>query len=95
MLGQMLWFCVIQTEEHFPWEIESTVRDVNSQLANPPLGIHTHNDGELGVAKHALCSKRQSVLIGSGYYKWIWRECGNADLCSIIPNLKLKLGYRA
>ena len=76
-----------------PWEIESTVRDVNAQLQNPPLGIHTHNDGELGVA-NTLYAVREGVNQVQGTINGYGERCGNANLCSIIPNLKLKLGIK-
>ncbi|MBF0494258.1 MAG: citramalate synthase, partial [Candidatus Omnitrophica bacterium] len=57
-----------------------------------PLGIHTHNDGEMAVANsvaavQAGCSQVQGTINGYG------ERCGNANLVSIIPALKLKLGY--
>ncbi len=77
-----------------PWEVECTVRDVNLKLGNPSLGIHTHNDGELGVANTLYAviggaSQVQGTMNGYG------ERCGNANLCSIIPNLKLKLGINS
>jgi len=74
-----------------PWEVESTIRDVNLKLGNPPLGIHTHNDGEVGVA-NTLYAVRLGVNQVQGTINGYGERCGNANLCSIIPNLKLKLG---
>ncbi len=56
------------------------------------LGIHCHNDAELAVANtlaavEAGASHVQGCLNGYG------ERCGNANLCSIIANLELKLGY--
>jgi 2-isopropylmalate synthase len=77
-----------------PWEVESTVRDVNLKLGNPSLGIHSHNDGELGVANTLY-----AVIGGAGQVQGTMNgygeRCGNANLCSIIPNLKLKLGINS
>jgi len=61
------------------------------QRVNVPLGIHTHNDNGLAVANSIAacecgCQQVQGTINGYG------ERCGNADLCSIIPNLKLKLG---
>lgn len=55
------------------------------------LGIHTHNDNALAVANSlaavsAGCSQVQGTINGYG------ERCGNADLCAIIANLKLKMG---
>jgi 2-isopropylmalate synthase len=74
-----------------PWEIESTIANVISKLGNPPLGIHTHNDGELGVA-NTLYAVRLGVGQVQGTMNGYGERCGNANLCSIIPNLKIKLG---
>jgi len=57
-----------------------------------PLGIHAHNDGECAVANslaavQAGCTQVQGTINGYG------ERCGNANLCSIIPDLQLKLGY--
>ncbi|MCI0455024.1 MAG: citramalate synthase, partial [Candidatus Dadabacteria bacterium] len=74
-----------------PWEIESTLRDLNSKIGNPPIGIHTHNDGELGVA-NTLYAVRLGAGQVQGTMNGYGERCGNANLCSIIPNLRLKLG---
>jgi len=74
-----------------PWEIEEIVREVNLSLDNPHLGIHTHNDGEVGVA-NTLYAVREGVRQIQGTINGYGERCGNANLCSIIPNLNLKLG---
>ncbi|HEY87730.1 MAG TPA: citramalate synthase [Dehalococcoidia bacterium] len=61
------------------------------KLTTTPLGIHAHNDAELGVANtlaavNAGASQVQGTINGYG------ERCGNANLCSIIPALKLKMG---
>jgi 2-isopropylmalate synthase len=55
------------------------------------LGIHCHNDSEMAVANSvaavmAGCDHVQGTINGYG------ERCGNANLCSIIPCLKVKLG---
>lgn len=74
-----------------PWEVETIINEVNLKLDHPPLGIHTHNDGELGVA-NSLYAVRLGVGQVQGTMNGYGERCGNANLCSIIPNLKLKLG---
>ncbi len=56
-----------------------------------PLGIHTHNDGELAVA-NTLAAVSVGVGHVQGTINGYGERCGNANLCSIIPNLKLKMG---
>lgn len=73
-----------------PHEIRSIVQDVIQKL-DAPVGIHAHNDSEMAVANsiEAImngCSQVQGTINGYG------ERCGNANLCSIIPNLQLKMG---
>ncbi len=56
------------------------------------LGIHPHNDSDVAVANaiaavEAGCTHVQGCMNGYG------ERCGNANLCSIIANLELKLGH--
>jgi len=55
------------------------------------LGIHTHNDGDLAVA-NALIAVQSGCRQVQGSINGYGERCGNANLCSIIPNLKLKMG---
>ncbi len=61
------------------------------QASPVPLGIHAHNDGGLAVA-NTLAAVRAGATHVQGTINGYGERCGNADLCSIIPNLKLKLG---
>ncbi len=56
-----------------------------------PLGIHAHNDGELAVA-NTLAAVAAGVSQVQGTINGYGERCGNANLCSIIPDLKLKMG---
>jgi 2-isopropylmalate synthase len=56
------------------------------------FGIHPHNDCELAVA-NALAAVNSGVTMVQGTINGYGERCGNANLCSIIPNLQLKLGY--
>jgi 2-isopropylmalate synthase len=55
------------------------------------IGIHTHNDGELAVA-NSLAAVRAGATHIQGTINGYGERCGNANLCSIIPDLKLKMG---
>ncbi len=59
----------------------------------PQLGIHTHNDSDTAVA-NALAGVIEGVRMVQGTINGYGERCGNANLCSLIPNLQLKLGYR-
>lgn len=80
-----------------PHEIGQIVRDVVGKISQqdsiPQLGIHTHNDSETAVA-NAIASVMEGVRMVQGTINGYGERCGNANLCSLIPNLQLKLGYR-
>ncbi len=74
-----------------PWEIENIISELNNKLGNPSIGIHTHNDCEVGVS-NTLYAVRGGASQVQGTMNGYGERCGNANLCSIIPNIKLKLG---
>ncbi len=73
-----------------PGEVEAIIKDVRG-LIDTPLGVHAHNDSETAVA-NTLAAVRLGVSHIQGTINGYGERCGNANLCSIIPNLKLKLG---
>lgn len=58
---------------------------------NCALGIHTHNDSGLGVG-NALAAVSEGISHVQGTINGIGERCGNANLCTVIPNIKLKFG---
>lgn len=56
-----------------------------------PLGIHAHNDSELAVAV-SLAAVEAGATMVQGTINGLGERCGNANLCSIVPNLVLKMG---
>jgi 2-isopropylmalate synthase len=58
-----------------------------------PLGIHCHNDSELAVANSLAAVQRGAVQV-QGTINGIGERCGNANLCSVIADLQLKMGYK-
>jgi 2-isopropylmalate synthase len=74
-----------------PWEIEQLVRQVADRV-KAPLGIHTHDDGGCGVA-NTLAAVRAGAVQVQGTVNGYGERVGNANLCTIIPNLQLKMGY--
>ncbi len=77
------------TLTHEVMEIVQCVRDA----VHAPIGIHAHNDSELAVA-NSLAAIRAGAIHVQGTINGYGERCGNANLCSVIPNLQLKLGYR-
>ena len=75
-----------------PWEVEEIVRQIKSEF-DTPLGIHAHNDSGCGVA-NSLAAVRGGAVQVQGTINGYGERVGNADLCSIIPNLQLKMGYK-
>jgi 2-isopropylmalate synthase len=58
-----------------------------------PLGIHAHNDSECAVA-NSISALREGCIQVQGTINGNGERCGNANLCSIIPNLELKMGLK-
>ncbi len=75
-----------------PWEVTDIVRHVKSQI-NAPIGIHAHNDGECAVA-NTLAAVREGCVQVQGTINGYGERCGNANLCSVLPDLELKLGLK-
>ena len=68
-----------------PEEIAAAIDQVKRELS-VPLGIHTHNDGELAVA-NALAAVRHGATQVQGTINGLGERCGNVDLCSVAANL--------
>ncbi len=71
-----------------PEDIAAAVDQVRAAV-DVPLGIHTHNDGELAVA-NALAAVRHGARQVQGTINGLGERCGNMDLCSAAANLALK-----
>ena len=75
------------------WDLAEIIGKVKAAI-NRPFGIHTHNDADLAVANSLVAvqlgaSQVQGTMNGYG------ERCGNANLCSIIPAMMLKMGVEA
>jgi len=75
---------------NMPYDIAEIIKAVQKHI-KVPLGIHTHNDGECAVA-NTIQAVRQGVVHVQGTINGFGERCGNANLCSIIPAIRLKLG---
>jgi 2-isopropylmalate synthase len=73
-----------------PDEIGQITRSVVEALAIP-VGIHTHNDCELGVA-NALAGLQAGAVQVQGTINGYGERTGNCNLTSVIPIVQLKLG---
>ncbi|MEJ2093195.1 MAG: citramalate synthase [Syntrophobacterales bacterium] len=72
-------------------ELIKIIKEVKKRFPKNPLGIHAHNDSELAVA-NSLAAVELGCVQVQGTMNGFGERCGNANLCSIIPAMKLKLG---
>jgi len=75
-----------------PWELPSILTAVK-ETANLPLGIHVHDDAGMATT-NSLLAVREGVTQVQGTINGYGERCGNANLCTIMPNLQLKMGYK-
>jgi len=75
-----------------PWQVAEITRAVKAQCTLP-LGIHAHNDSECAVS-NTLAAIREGAIHAQGTINGYGERCGNANLCSVIPNIELKMGLR-
>jgi len=74
-----------------PWEIEEIFRTVAARV-DTPLGIHAHDDGGCGVA-NSLAGVQAGAVQVQGTINGYGERVGNANLCTIIPDLQIKMGF--
>jgi 2-isopropylmalate synthase len=85
--------CVVLCDTNggrLPLEIQEGVRAVTSEI-DLPVGIHAHNDAGMGVANSVLAVQAGASHL-QGTFNSYGERCGNANLSTIIPTLKLKVG---
>jgi 2-isopropylmalate synthase len=75
-----------------PYEVYDITKAVCKTFSDLQVGIHCHNDTDCAVANslaavHAGATHVQGTINGLG------ERTGNANLCTIIPNLSLKMGH--
>ncbi len=75
-----------------PHEVEAIVAAVVKVIPGDHVGIHAHNDTEQAVA-NSLAAVRAGARQIQGTLNGLGERCGNANLVSIIPTLKLKGEY--
>jgi len=85
--------CLCETNGgRLPEDVAAAVDAVRAAVATP-LGIHCHNDCELAVANSLIAVEHGATQV-QGTINGIGERCGNANLCSVIANLQLKMGYK-
>jgi 2-isopropylmalate synthase len=84
--------CLCDTNGGSMPEFIAAVCDAVRELVPTPLGIHCHNDCELAVANSLVAVEHGAEMV-QGTVNGFGERAGNANLCSIIPNLAFKRGY--
>jgi 2-isopropylmalate synthase len=72
-----------------PHEVEKIVGEVCKVIPGDHVAIHAHNDTEQAVA-NSLAAVRAGARQIQGTLNGLGERCGNANLISLIPTLKLK-----
>jgi 2-isopropylmalate synthase len=72
-----------------PFELARIIGEIQKHISTP-LGIHTHNDSECAVA-NTLHAVELGIVQVQGTVNGFGERCGNANLCSIIPALQVKM----
>jgi 2-isopropylmalate synthase len=75
-----------------PHEVEKIVGEVVKVIPGDHVGIHAHNDTEQAVA-NSLAAVRAGARQIQGTLNGLGERCGNANLVSIVPTLKLKAEF--
>jgi 2-isopropylmalate synthase len=75
-----------------PHEVETIVGEMVRHIPGSHVGIHAHNDTEQAVAI-SLAAVRAGARQIQGTLNGLGERCGNANLVSLIPTLKLKPEY--
>ncbi len=86
--------CVILCDTNggsLPSRIRSAIEAVKEKFPGIAFGIHAHNDSDLAVANSLIAVEMGAVQV-QGTINGVGERCGNANLCSIIANLCLKMG---
>ena len=74
----------------FPLEIYEITKKV-CETYNVAVGIHCHNDTGMAVSNSIVAVQAGATQI-QGTFNGFGERCGNANLCTIIPNLQIKMG---
>jgi 2-isopropylmalate synthase len=75
-----------------PHEVFEITQGVVKAFPGVTVGIHCHNDSDCAVAS-SLAAVRAGARHVQGTLNGLGERTGNANLCTIIPNLSLKMGF--
>ena len=75
-----------------PEQIYEITKTVCEKFPSLQIGIHTHNDSDCATAG-TLAAVRAGARHVQGTINGLGERCGNANLCTVIPNLVFKMGF--
>ncbi|MHC4616532.1 MAG: citramalate synthase [Planctomycetota bacterium] len=76
-----------------PSDVYEITKAVCDRLSPRVIGVHAHNDTDCATA-NSLAAVRAGARHVQGTLNGIGERCGNANLCTLIPNLALKMGFQ-
>lgn len=76
-----------------PAEVQEMTAAVESEFPDAVIGIHCHNDNGLAVA-NSMAAVAEGATHAQGTINGYGERCGNADICTMIPNFELKMGMQ-
>jgi len=77
-----------------PNEVYEITRAVCEKFSPLMVGIHAHNDSDCATA-NSLAAVRAGARHVQGTMNGLGERCGNANLCTVIPDLAFKMGFEA
>ncbi len=75
-----------------PDQIYEITKTICEKFSSTVIGIHTHNDSDCATA-NCLAAVRAGALHVQGTINGLGERAGNANLCTVIPNLAFKMGF--
>ena len=75
-----------------PSQVYEITKNVCEQFSSMMVGIHAHNDSDCATA-NSLAAVRAGARHLQGTMNGLGERCGNANLCTVIPNLAIKMGF--
>lgn len=87
--------CIIPCDTNggsLPGDMQKIFNEI-TKVIKVPLGIHAHNDSDCAVANSIIAIENGAGQV-QGTINGLGERCGNANLCSIIPDIQIKLGMQ-
>jgi 2-isopropylmalate synthase len=75
-----------------PDEVYEITKAVCRRMSPQTVGIHAHNDADCATA-NSLAAIRAGARHVQGTMNGLGERCGNANLCTVIPNLVFKMAF--